>query len=68
MVRFAIFGVAAMTLGGCAKGADKVLPVAVPTLEYERMGCADLATVRMRNMEMITARYYDATATTGAAE
>jgi hypothetical protein len=42
-------------LSACAKGADKVLPSPVPTAEYERAACPQLAAARLRNMETLTA-------------
>jgi hypothetical protein len=45
----------AFSLAACAKNADRVLPVSVPSLEYERMSCADLATARLHVLEAVNA-------------
>ena len=41
-------------LASCAKSPEQVIPMATPTIEYERMSCAELATARARNLENVS--------------
>jgi hypothetical protein len=40
-------------LSGSAKGADQIVPVSVPTFEYEWMSCQQLLSARAGNLDIV---------------